>query len=110
MKNPGGARRLAPSEATAEAMERIAPRRQLGLEKGDVVITRERVPRVNPKSAVKEPQWRYRVARHPDPHDAHVFNSFAHAASYAEQWAGDRRLRIIYVDDGMPSLIADYRR
>jgi hypothetical protein len=102
--------RLAPRETPAEAVERILPRRLLALESGDVVITQERLPRVNPATAVTEPQWWFRVRVHPEPYGQPAFTSLAHAASHAEQLAADRRSRVMFLEDDVPTLLADYRR
>jgi len=101
--------RVPPAEAPADAVERVLPRRFL-LESGDVVITRERVPQVNPRPMSSEPQWRFRVRIHPESHGSPVFTSFSHAASHAEQLAADRCARVMFVDDEVPSLLVDYRK
>ena len=37
------------------------------------------------------------------------FTNFAHAASRAEELATTKRTRLFFVEDDIPSLIADYR-
>jgi hypothetical protein len=102
-------RRVAPADSPADAVERISPKR-LQLEHGDVVITRERLPQVNPYPLATGPQWRFRVQIHPDTYGQPVFTDFTHAASKGEQLASARRARLMFVEDDVPSLIADYRR
>jgi hypothetical protein len=103
--------RVSPSQSPADAVERILPRHTLRLIAGDVVVCRELVPRVNPNPIAKEPQWRYRVLvyRGPDT-PGRVFSSFVHAAHAAEELATAQRGRIMFVEDDVPSLLADYRR
>ena len=102
--------RIPAAQAPAEAVERIVPRRQLRLEQGDVVIIRERLPRLIRISG-QTPKWRFRVYVHPMPtHGAPTFTSFAAAAGQAEQMANERRSRLMFVEDDIPSLLANYRR
>ena len=76
----------------------------------DVVVARERVPRVNPNPMSRLPQWHYRVSIHADPAcERRVFHGFMHAAAAADQLAADLRSRVIFVEDGILSLLADYR-
>jgi hypothetical protein len=104
-----GPRRVAPADSPADAIERIAPKRH-HLETGDVVITRERLPQINPQPLSPDPQWRYRVQVHPEIYGKRVFNAFTHAASEGERLAGERHARLMFVEDDVPVLIADYRR
>jgi hypothetical protein len=71
------------------------------------VITRERVPRVNPYATFPTP-WRYCVRHYPEPQGA-AFTSFQHAASAAEQDATSRNGRVIYIENQIPTVLADYR-
>jgi hypothetical protein len=105
-----GLRRTPPSESPSEAVERLLPRWQLRLLPGDVVVAREPIPKVNPRPLSKEPQWRYRVSVHPEPQLGQTFTMFLHAASRAEELAVSRRTRIMFVEDDVPALLADYRR
>lgn len=107
--DPPGPKRTPPGEDLPEAVERIISRRQIHIEKGDVVIRRERVPRLNPRASAATP-WRFRVLVSPEPGGGLVFTSFPHAASEAEQMAARRRSRVVYVEDDLPTLLADYRR
>jgi len=101
--------RRPPRESPSDAIERVQPRR-VQIETGDVVVTRERVPQVNPKRASAAPQWRYRIRIHPDQHTGPVFNGFAPAASHAEQIASVRCARIVFIEDELPVILADYRK
>ena len=85
-------------------------RRQLRLLPGDVVVKREPLPRVNPRPMSAEPQWRYRVSLHDESGTSQYFDGFVHAATRAEQLASDLRRRIMFVEDDVASMLADYRR
>ena len=76
---------------------------------GDVLIARERLPRLDPHAPLS-PQWRYRVTVFDGPQEAHTFTSFPHAASAAEQLASKQQVRVIYIEDGLHTVLADYRR
>ena len=80
-----GPNRQTPSQAPADAIERVSPR--LMVDQGDIVLMRERLPRVNPKPISAEPQWRYRVC--------------------VEGERGSSRL--LLVEDNVVSLLANYR-
>ena len=84
-------------------------RRYLQLEAGDVLIVRERLPRVNPRPASTLPQWRYRVRVHSGSHPQRTFMSFAHAASEAERLASEHRARLMFIEDDVPLLLVDHR-
>jgi hypothetical protein len=75
---------------------------------GDVLIARERLPRLDPHAPLS-PQWRYRVTVFGRPKEAHTFTSFPHAASAAEQLASTHQVRVIYAEDGLHTVLADYR-
>jgi hypothetical protein len=99
--------RIAPTDTLPDVLERVVLRRQVKIEDGDVVITRERVPSLNPYATVATP-WRYRVKVYPGL-QGDAFNGFQNAASAAEQVATQRRVRIVYVEDDTPMIVADYR-
>ena len=101
--------RLAPGNAPAEAVERIAGRRGLSIARGDVVLSREPLPKVNPRPLTAQPQWRFRVSLQGTPDSSQFFTSFTHAASRGEELATAKRTRLIFVEDDIPSLLADYR-
>ena len=100
--------RIPPAESLPDIVERIVPRRHVQIEERDVVITRERVPRLNPLATVSTP-WRYCVRVYPDPQGT-AFTSFQNAASEAEHYATSHNARVIYVEDGGSTIIADYRQ
>ena len=104
-----GAGRIPPADAPAEAVERILPRRQLRLEASDVVIIREQLPRLT-DAIGRQPQWRYRVVTHPEHAVGPTFTSFAAAAGHGEYLATEGHARLMFVEDDVPSLLADYRR
>ena len=99
--------RVSPGDTLPDVLERVVLRRQVKVEDGDVVITRERVPRLNPYATVATP-WRYCVRIYPEP-QGHAFNSFQNAASDAEHLATARHSRVMYVEDAVPTLLTDYR-
>ena len=108
-KPPDPPNRIPPADALPDVVERLVSRRQVQLEDGDVVITRERVPLVNSSPLYPVP-WRYRVTVRGTDMDPHTYNSFQHAASEAEQLASQRKARIVYVEDNTPNVLGDYRR
>ena len=101
--------RLAPGDAPAEAVERIVGRRALLIAPGDVVVSREPLPKVNPRPLTQQPQWRFRVCIQGVPRSSLFFTSFTHAASRGEELATTRHTRLVFVEDDIPSLLADYR-
>ena len=104
-----GPLRLAPQEAPAEAVERIAGRKQLIIARGDVVVTREPLPKVNTNPLTREQQWRFRVCVEGVAGSSQFFSNFAYAASRGEELATAKRARLLLVEDYIPSLLADYR-
>jgi hypothetical protein len=108
-KSQPGPKRIRPADAASEAVERVGPRK-LSLEPGDAVIVRERVPRLTQSGASEPPLWRYRVLFYKETRDGQVFNSFQHAASAAAQMASSHARRLMYVEDDVPSLLANHRR
>jgi hypothetical protein len=105
----GPPHRLGTEDAPAEAVERIAGRRALVTARGDVVVSREPLPKVNPHPLTQQPQWRFRVCIQGVPGSSQFFTSFTHAASRAEELATAKRTRLVFVEDDIPSLLADYR-
>jgi hypothetical protein len=102
--------RIPPAQAEADALERVAPKRPVTVAAGDILIVRERVPRVNQKATLL-PSWRYRVQVFAEPtKDRRVFNSFQYAAFEAEHMATSLHARVIYVEENIPIVVADYRR
>ena len=104
----GPPHRLAPGDAPAAAVERVAGRRSLLIARGDVVVSRER-PKVNPRPLTQQSQWRFRVSIQGVSRSSQFFTSFTHAASHGEELATTKRTRLVFVEDDIPSLLADYR-
>ena len=90
----GPPHRLAPEDVPAEAVERIAGRRALTIARGDVVLSREPLPKVNTNPMTREPQWRFRVCIQGAAGSSQFFMSFTHAASRAEELATTKRTRL----------------
>jgi hypothetical protein len=90
-------------------VERIAGRRALTIARGDVVLSREPLPKVNTNPMTREPQWRFRVCIQGAAGSSQFFMSFTHAASRAEELATTKRTRLVLVEDDIPTLLADYR-
>jgi hypothetical protein len=99
--------RIAPSDDTAETVERIVSRRQLPLEDGDVVIRREEVPPL--KKTHVERHWQYRLEIRGKANAPLIFDSFQNAASVGEELASKHRARLFYVEDERPVLLSDHR-
>ena len=108
-KPPDGPNRIPPSDALPDVVERLVSHRQFQPETGDVLITRERVPNVNPRAQFPLP-WRYRVSVRGESSDHRTFTSFQHAASEAEQIASKRNSRVVYIEDDASTVLGDYRR
>jgi hypothetical protein len=103
-----GPTRIPPTADPAEAIERLVSRKQLRLEAGDIVVVRELMPRLQLSAAGT--LWWFRVRTYLAPEaDARVFTSFHHAASHGEQLAAQRHARLLLVEDGVPTLLNDYR-
>jgi len=105
----GSPHRLAPKDAPAEAVERIAGRRALVINRGDVVISREPIPKVNTNPMTRETQWRFRVCIQGTPSSDQFFTSFTNAALRGEELATEKHSRLVFVEDDIPLLLADYR-
>ena len=103
-----GPTRIPPTADPAEAIERLVPRKQLRLEAGDIVIVREPMPRL--QLSATGTLWWFRVSTYLAPEaDGRVFTSFHHAASHGEQLAAQCHARLLLVEDGVPTLLNDYR-
>lgn len=100
--------RIPPVDDPAGALERLVSRKQLRVERSDVVIAREPMPRLQPSAS--QYRWWFRVSVYLFPEaDNRVFTSFHHAASHGEQLASQRRARLLFIEDGVPTLLNDYR-
>ena len=103
-----GPTRIPPTADPAEAIERLVSRKQLRLEAGDIVVVREPMPRLQLSAAGT--LWWFRVSTYLAPEaNGCVFTSFHHAASHGEQLAAQRHARLLLVEDGVPTLLNDYR-
>ena len=105
---------LTPTDDTAEAIEHVLSRRQLIVEDGDVVITREVAAILrgafdiaslsNPSSSK---YWLIVYGPHDD--SRRSFAIYERAIVDAEALAAERRVRIFYDEDGALTLLKDYR-
>jgi hypothetical protein len=95
-------------ETLPDVLERVVLRRHVKVAIGDVVITRERLPSLNPLTTLATP-WRFCVRLFPDLQGS-GYTAFQNAASAAEQLAAQRYARVVYVEDGTPTVLADYRQ
>jgi hypothetical protein len=101
--------RVAPLADPAEAVERVLSRRQLLIQDGDVVLSREPADRRLLGTATT---WRYRLHVHPDAVGGKLSTVFAHydlAAMAGEELAVTRHVRLFYEEDGALTLLKDYR-
>jgi hypothetical protein len=108
-KQPDSVTRIPPAEALPDVVERLVSRRQIVAEDGDVLVIRERVPRLNPHAQFPQP-WRYHVTVRGGTREAQTFTSFPHAASAAEQLASEQEVRVLYIEDDSLTVLGDYRR
>ena len=103
-----GPTRIPPTADPAEAIQRLVPRTQLRLEAGDILVVREPMPRLQLSAAGT--LWWFRVSTYLTPEaNSRVFTSFHHAASHGEQLAAQCHARLLLVEDGVPTLLNDYR-
>lgn len=100
--------RIPPVDDPVGAIERLVPRKQLRVERDDVVIARELMPRLQPSATGY--RWWFRVSVYLSADvDSRVFTSFHHAASHGEQLASQRHARLLFIEDAAPTLLNDYR-
>jgi hypothetical protein len=97
-----------PEEVPDETLERLVRTRQIQIERADVLIVREHLPRLNPASVAALP-FRYRVRQRADDLVGHLYSSFQHAASAAHAIAWQQHARLIYLEDDRRFLLADCR-
>ena len=97
-----------PQDDPTETIERLVPKRQIHISHDDVLVVREVTPRLNPDALVPPP-FRYRVRHNGEDAIGLVFTSFQHAASEADSVASRLDTRVIYVEDDIPYVLADYR-
>jgi hypothetical protein len=104
--------RLPPNADPAEAVERLVARRQLIIEDGDVVIAREAagLPPRRSSSILAPTSSQYRLSLRGVPGDRpRLYASYEHAVMNGEAYAAKHRVRLFYVEDGVLSLLKDYR-
>jgi hypothetical protein len=89
-------------------IERVSPHR-MRLQLGDVGLSRELLRRVNPRPISTEPQWRYRVCIEGERRSSQWYQNLIPASAYAEELATRLGKRLMFVEDGVVSLLADYR-
>ena len=112
---PDTLERLPPAADHAEAVERLVSRRQLIVEDGDVIVAREAagLPSQRSSSAsadVPPATSQYRLSLRGRPNDrARLFASYEHAVIDGEAYAARHRVRLFYVEDGVLTLLKDYR-
>ena len=95
-----------PSHADpSETLERLIPRRQLKMQDGDVLITRE------PGGLQAESRAIYQLHIHGTGPLADRFASFEHAAARGDELATTQRVRLFYVEHRKegPFLLKDAR-
>src|SRR5262245_50758330 len=101
-------RRRRPSNLD-ETVERMVPRRQLIVDDGDVILSREMAGSV---SLSRTAGWRYRLHVHPDAIGGKlraIYASYQLAAMAGEELAARQRVRLYYEEDAVVTLLKDYR-
>lgn len=104
MPNKQPPQRVPPTHAPAEALERVARKRALAPEEGDIVIAREPAGRVTVLGT-----WRYGLRVELGQEPIRYFSRYTAAAMEGEQLAVTRRVRLFYNEDGSSVLLMDYR-
>ena len=90
-------------------MERIAGRRGLTITPGDVVVSRELLPKVNQRPLIDERNGGFVSASKASRTAVSSLRVFTYAASRGEELASAKRIRLLFVEDDIPTLLADYR-
>lgn len=96
--------RVSPTQAPAEALERVRGRRALVPELGDILIVRE-----SAGSPGSIGSWRYCLRVEPGEEPIRYFSRYAAAAMEGEQLAVTRKVRLFYNEDASCVLLMDYR-
>lgn len=97
--------RVPPTDAPSEAVERVAGVRRLAPIPGDLLITRE-----SAGLAATSGTWRYSLTVNGRDEGPRVFASYDAAAIEGEQLAAKRKVRLIYLEDGVPVLLIDHQQ
>ena len=101
--------RVPPLADPAEAVERLVSRRQLILEAGDVVLTRELA---GPMRTSLGTTWRYQLGVHlegPLAASGATYARYELGVMNGEELAAKRRVRLFYDEGGALTLLKDYR-
>ena len=98
-------KRVSPTDAPAEAVERVARTRGVSADRGDIVIVREPAGRLATMGT-----WRYTLRTHGDVSAGRYFARYDAAAIEGEQLASRLKVRLLYIEDGQPVLLMDYRQ
>lgn len=108
--------KLTPAGDPAETVERILTRRQLIIEEGDIVVTREIAgiwhagPGLTSPTTVSRSQYRILVRGQRDDETERVFAKYDRAVMDGEVLAANRRVRLFYSSEGNAlTLLKDYR-
>jgi hypothetical protein len=96
-------KRIRPQDDPEETVERLAKTR-LSLQEGDILVTREAAG-----GPLAPSFWRYALTS-VGSHDVRYFARYDYAAREGEHLAAQRRVRLLYVEDGTPAVLMDYRR
>ena len=72
-------------------------------------MKREPWPQINPRPISTGVQWRYRVCVEGEPGSSEFFTGFAPAAARGEELATERSARLLFIEEEVASLLADYR-
>jgi hypothetical protein len=100
--------RLAPTDDPVEAVERMISRRQLKLEEGDIVISRETAGLLRHTPGFSGSKYRLSVSGQRDGKQR-VFAMYERAVMDGEALAAERRVRLFYAEDAGLTLLKDYR-
>ena len=95
--------RVPPTDAPADAVERVAGRRSLAPQPGDILVKREPAGRPGTVGG-----WRYGLQVEGQ-QETRYFSRYDAAAAEGEQLAAHRKVRLFYNEDGTSVLLMDYR-
>jgi hypothetical protein len=96
--------RVPPSAVPEEAIERLHRRERPTPIAGDVKVTRESAARLGSPSI-----WRYRLDVHADPAPPRYFARYEAAVTHGEELASQRKVSLMYVEDGTLAILMNYR-
>lgn len=114
-ERPAQPERLPPDADPAEAVERLISRRQLIVENGDVIVAREAAGYSTSRSSLsvhseipRSSQYRLSLRGRSEVRP-HLYASYENAVVDGEAYAARHRVRLFYVEDGVMTLLKDYR-